>query len=68
MRVTGEEVKGIIDTELNVNQILSYITTSNVYVNQRLGNVGLSEDILKQIELWFTAHLIASTKERNSKK
>lgn len=68
MRVTGEEVKGIIDTELNENQILSYITTSNVYVSQRLGNVGLSEDVLKQIELWFTAHLIASTKERISKK
>ena len=68
MRVTGEEVKGIIDTELNVNQILSYITTSNVYVHQRRGNVGLSEDILKQIELWFTAHLISSTKERISKK
>ena len=68
MRVTGEEVKAIIETELDENQILPYITTSNVYVNQMLGITDLSENVLSQIELWFTAHLIATTKERISKK
>ena len=33
-----------------------------------LGITDLSENVLSQIELWFTAHLIATTKERISKK
>jgi len=62
-RVTPTDVKAILDdSELSSGQILPYITSANALVNSVLGTG--TTDILKEIERWFTAHMIACTRER----
>jgi len=58
-RVTESEVKEIIDTDLT--DITAFITAANLTVTKRLSSGVLSADQLKEIERWFTAHLIAGT-------
>ena len=66
-RVTAAEVKEVINTSLTEVQVIPYITSANVYVTERLGSSTLSTDTLKEIERWFTAHMIAITRERVAK-
>lgn len=65
-RVTPEEVQEIIDTELTSAQITARITYATTFVDDYLddGKKGLSEESLKEIERWLSAHLIAATTER----
>ena len=67
-RVTITEVKLIIDTSLEDDNITAYITAANALVTDVLASSGLTSTILKEIERWLTAHLIAATQERQSKK
>jgi len=64
VRVTATEVKGVITTTLTDDEITPYITSANVYVTARLGSSALIDAVLKEIERWMTAHMIASTKTR----
>ena len=66
-RVTAAEVKEVINTSLTEVQVIPYITSANVYVTERLGSSTLAADTLKEIERWFTAHMIAITRERVAK-
>lgn len=66
-RVTAAEVKEIINTSLSELQVSPYITSANVYVTDRLGTSTLAAATLKEIERWFTAHMIATTRERVAK-
>jgi predicted double-glycine peptidase len=66
-RVTAAEVKEIINSSLTELQVVPYITSANVYVTDRLGASTLSAATLKEIERWFTAHMIAITRERVAK-
>ena len=63
-RVTATEVKGIITTTLEDTAVDVYIVSANVYVTARLGSSSLIDAVLKEIERWMTAHMIASTKTR----
>ena len=64
-RVTDAEVKVIIDTTLT--DLSSFITTANLIVNEDLEPKGtLSEDRLKQIELYLSAHFV-TMRERQLK-
>ena len=57
-RVVADEVKEIISTDLT--DISPFITAANLTVSDRLGaDTNLSAAQLKEIERWFTAHLIA---------
>jgi hypothetical protein len=67
-RTTAAKVKTIIDTDLEDAQVEEFITDANRLVDKALNNSGLSEDLLTSIEKWFTAHLIASSRERMAKK
>jgi len=59
-RVTENEVKAIIDTDLS--DITAFITAANLTVTKRLGSeTTLSADQKKEIERWLSAHLIASS-------
>ena len=49
---------------LTDSEIQAYITDANVLVNELLPNSGLSSGLLKSIEKWLTAHMIASTRMR----
>jgi hypothetical protein len=67
VRVTEAEVKVILDdTSLSDAIVLAYITSANIMVNAVLGTG--PTDILKEIERWLAAHMIACTRERTAKK
>jgi len=57
-RVTGAEVKEIIDTTLTEAQCDAFIQWANIIVNNRLANSGLSSTTKKEIERWLAAHAI----------
>lgn len=55
-RITDEEVKQIIETTINTTP---FITAANLIVTDRLGDEGIDDDLLKEIERWMAAHLVA---------
>ena len=65
VRVTATEVRVIITTSLLDAAIDAYIAVANPMVTNTV-TCGLSAAILKEIERWLTAHLIAITKERTA--
>jgi hypothetical protein len=67
VRVTAKEVKQILDDSALAESVINtFITSANTLVNQALGTG--TTDILKEVERWLTAHMIASTRERQAKK
>jgi hypothetical protein len=65
-RTTAAEVIEIMDTDLSVAQVGPYVTAANIMVTAALGTSGLGSDVLKEIERWVAAHMIASSKERQA--
>lgn len=63
-RVTATEVMEIIETDLTESQVNPFITSANVMVNDVLGTGDTA--VLKNIELWITCHMIASSRERQA--
>jgi len=63
-RVTAVEVKQIIETELDDAVIDAYIASASALVDEALRSEALSETLLKEIERWLTAHLLAISRER----
>ena len=57
-RVTGDEVKEIIDTTLTAAQITPFITAANIAVTGQLASTSLTATTKKEIERWFAAHLV----------
>jgi len=67
-RITASEVRDILnDSELTDAVIETYISSANVFVDEVLGSTTLPSSVLKEIERWLTAHMIAITRERMSK-
>lgn len=65
VRVTATEVKQILDnSKLTDTVVGAYITGANQLVTEVLGSSSLGDDLLKEIERWLTAHMIATTRER----
>lgn len=56
-RTTDTEVKKIISLN-KVTDTTPFIDTANLLVTKHLGNSGLSDDELTQIEKYLTAHLL----------
>ena len=68
-RVTATEVKAIMDGVTLADAIIdSYIIGANTIVTDNLATSGLSTAMLKEIERWLAAHLVAITRERTAKK
>jgi len=67
IRTTAAEVKEIIPTNLTTTQVDPYITTASLIVDENIADCGLSDEVLEQIEMWLTAHLIAMTADRQTK-
>ena len=57
-RVTSTEVKTILVTALTGTQLDPFITVANLIVTNKLGNSGLGDTLLKEIERWLSAHFI----------
>ena len=65
-RTTATEVKEIIKTKLTEAEVTPYVTSANILVTQVLGSSGLGFDVLREIERWVSAHMIAVTKTRQA--
>lgn len=65
LRVTPDEVKEIIDTDLTDPRITAFITGANQVVTTLLAD-DHEADVLKEIERWLSAHNIATTIERQA--
>lgn len=57
-RVTSAEVKEILVTALTGTQLDPFITAANAIVTEKLGDSGLGDTLLKEIERWLSAHFI----------
>lgn len=66
VRVTAEEVKDILDTELSNSRIEAFIDSANVIITRLLGSANLGNDLLKKIELWLSAHYIKANTDRQA--
>jgi len=55
-RVSDTEVKRIINTSLNTTP---FINTANVLIDKHLGSSSLSDNLMREIELWMSAHFTA---------
>jgi hypothetical protein len=64
VRTTKTSVKAVIDTVLEDHEIDPLIEMANRIVTRTVGSEGLTDALLKDIETWLTAHLIAIGKER----
>jgi hypothetical protein len=58
-RVTGSEVKEIIKTSLTDSEVEPFITSANQLVTEKLADSDHSDDRLKEIERWLSAHFVA---------
>jgi uncharacterized protein (DUF1697 family) len=66
-RVTATEVKAILDGCLLADSdVDTYITAGNALVTEVLGTTTLTAALLKEIERYLTAHLIATTRHRQT--
>jgi len=67
-RVTADEVEAIlgdhVDSDVNVSP---YITPANNLVTVTLSGEGLSDQTLKDIEMWLSAHFVACAHPQWSK-
>lgn len=66
-RVTEAEVLAIMDNDLTEAQVTPYVTSANVFTTKIVGDTSLSADVLKEIERWLAAHMIASSKDKETK-
>lgn len=64
VRTTKTKVRYVIQTGLEDDEIDALITQSNSIVTRTIGDEGLESTLLRDIETWLTAHLIAIGKER----
>lgn len=60
-RVTAVDVRVILDTELTDAQIDAYAASSSALVEA--SGLSTEESLLKEIERWLTAHLIAISRD-----
>lgn len=63
-RTTKAAVKYVMDTTLEDDEIDAYIGHANLIVSRVTSDEGLGAELLKQIETYLAAHLIAIGKER----
>lgn len=64
VRTTATAVNEIMQSALTDAEIDSIISHANRVVTRKLGGEGMTDALLKDIETWLTAHLIALGKER----
>lgn len=65
-RVTADEVKEIIDVDSSITNLTPFITAANLLVNAECTDSSLSDELLKEIERWLSAHFIAIRDTRSA--
>ena len=67
-RTSATEVKKIIETDIDDSDIEAYISDANNLITDILSDTGMSESRLTTIEKWFTAHLLACSREKQARR
>lgn len=58
-RVSEAEVAEIIEYDnTTITDISPFITAANLFVTQKLANSGMTDEYLKEIERWVSAHFV----------
>ena len=58
-RVTEAEVAEIIEYDSEaITDLAPFITVANLFVTQKLANSGMTDEYLKEIERWVSAHFV----------
>ena len=65
-RVNAEQVSDIISTTLTEAQTNAFINSAHRMVEQTLAEKNLSEELLTEIEMWLSAHLLSMRDQRKS--
>ena len=58
-RVTVEEVKEIVETNLGNTSVQAFIKVGDLVVTNTLAGEGLSTESLKEITRWLSAHFVS---------
>lgn len=67
--VTIAEVKLLLgETELTDDEMTAYITSSNVMLDNILGEAELPSTLMLEMEKWLCCHLITTARQRQSTK
>ena len=61
-------MREVNETDYPDATVTAYITGANATINENLTGQGLSDTILKEIERWLSAHLMAISRVRTTKK
>lgn len=64
LRCTEEEIKAIIDTTLENEQVVRFHQAASTLIDSTLTAEGYSADLLKEIEIWLSAHFLAARDPR----
>lgn len=66
-RVGPDELKEIIETELDDSVLETFIGAANITVTEHLGDSTILSDAQKrEVERWLAAHFLACTRERQA--
>jgi len=63
-RVTGTEVKTIFETDMIESELTPFITSVNTFINATTDLLTLSDALLKEIEMWLSAHFASAKDQR----
>ena len=58
-RVTEIQVKAIMDTAVEVDDITPFLTGANLLVTEKLTSSGLEDELLAEIERWLAAQMVS---------
>ncbi len=64
MRTTVDAVRAIITTDVTDPVLLVIIQSANIWLESLLQASNLSNELRAQIEMWVSAHMVASTHTR----
>ena len=66
-RIGPDELKEIIETELDDSVLEAFIGAANITVTEHLGDSTILSDAQKrEVERWLAAHFLACTRERQA--
>ena len=64
--ITPDQLRLIFPTQLPDDTVSAFINSANILVTSKLGSKGVSDDVMEQITLWLTAHMMATTVQRQA--
>ena len=55
-------IRQILETEVSDDDLVAYVTSASVFVDNLFSAAGLDDSLLTELEKWICAHFVASTR------